>query len=112
MTEQEERDKKRRDREISDLNFVLNSPEGRRVVWRILDKAKTFSSPFSFSNGERNWTDFYCGMQDVGMWLWRETEFARPDALSVIRREQQSREKMDEMDIKKDIEDKTPLTRP
>jgi hypothetical protein len=108
----EKKDQLRREREINDINVVLNIPEGRRLFWRILDKSGVFRSPFVDSGGRREFTDFYCGMKDLGLWLFSEIEHAKPDALQIIKREYNSREKMDQEDQKDEIENKSVLDRP
>lgn len=110
--DKEQKDKRRREIEISDMNAILDMPQGRRFIRRILEHARTFQTPFASSGGTREWTDFNCGMQNVGLWLFSEIEAAKPDAMLIIKREHNSREKMDEMDLKEEIENKTVLTRP
>lgn len=86
--EREEREKKERrdaDRVLNDLRTVLNIPEGRRLLWRILDKAHIFDS--SFVPGMNDVTSYNEGQRELGWWLWKEIDRARFDAFSQMRRE-------------------------
>jgi hypothetical protein len=51
----------KREREVEDFKFLMSSVQGRRFVWRMLEKAGVFRSSFSlnglqmaFSEGNRN----------------------------------------------------------
>jgi len=58
--EKEEARKAARDREIEDFRWLMNSVQGRRVVWRLLERAGLFHCVFQpdsetqFANGMRN----------------------------------------------------------
>jgi len=57
-------DRKKRDlaqREIDDIKFVMDSVQGRRVVWSVLEKGQVFGTCFNvephitaFNEGQRN----------------------------------------------------------
>lgn len=57
-------DRKQRDlaqREIDDIKFVMDSVQGRRVVWSVLEKGQVFGTCFNvephitaFNEGQRN----------------------------------------------------------
>ncbi|HHT1685082.1 TPA: hypothetical protein ACTYOT_003257 [Raoultella ornithinolytica] len=51
----------RHQRDIDDIRFVMDSAQGRRVIWRVLEQGKVFSSCFAgdphvtaFNEGQRN----------------------------------------------------------
>lgn len=60
----EENARKHRDlaqREIDDIRFVMDSKQGRRVVWSVLEKGRVFSAippmdalAMAFNEGQRN----------------------------------------------------------
>lgn len=57
----EDRNKRKADRDLTDLKKVLSLVEGRRFIWRLLSDAGVFRSSFnanalamSFSEGNRN----------------------------------------------------------
>lgn len=55
-----QKEKFNREDELKDLQFILNSIEGKRFVWRYLEKCGVFQSSFTgnsetyFREGERN----------------------------------------------------------
>jgi hypothetical protein len=63
------------------------------------------------SHGKRELTDFYCGMQEIGLWLEAEVLTADPNAMTKMQRINDSREKMDLIEQEEALESKTPLTR-
>lgn len=77
------REKELRERELKDLRAILDMPEGRRFVWRLLEHCKVFQSIWHpsalihFNEGARN----------VGLFVLNDIEEANPDALLVMRRE-------------------------
>jgi hypothetical protein len=51
----------RAERDIADIQFVMSSEQGRRVLWSVLEKGQVFGSCFSvdphitaFNEGQRN----------------------------------------------------------
>jgi predicted Fe-S protein YdhL (DUF1289 family) len=59
--ERESRDKLGQRREAEDLKWLMSSARGRRIVWRLLERAGVFRSTFSatamvmaFNEGQRN----------------------------------------------------------
>lgn len=57
-----------RENELDDIRVVLSSPEGKRFLWRILAKCKTFESIFEQSAK----IHYNAGQQDVGHFLMSE----------------------------------------
>lgn len=53
----------------NDIVTILNLPEGRRLVWRIMTKCNTFNSVKKFDNEH---TYMAIGSQDLGHWLMAE----------------------------------------
>lgn len=59
-----ENERKQRDlaqREIDDIKFVMGSPQGRRVVWDVLESGRVFAAippmdalAMAFNEGQRN----------------------------------------------------------
>ncbi len=59
-----------------DLQAVLNTPQGRRVLWRILEHSKLLA-PDMFTG---NSTTFHnLGRRDEGLWLYNEIVSVDPD---------------------------------
>lgn len=61
-------EKERRRREVLDLAHVLSQPEGRRLLWRILGKCKTFESVYADSG----LVYYNAGKQDLGHYILSE----------------------------------------
>lgn len=61
--------------EIADLQAVLNLPQGRRVLWRILEHSKLLAHDMFTGNS----TTFHnLGRRDEGLWLYTEIMEADP----------------------------------
>jgi hypothetical protein len=54
------------DKEHNDLLFVLDTEQGRRVMWRILSHAGIYKSPYNHSGSVQNMN---IGMGEVARWL-------------------------------------------
>ncbi len=104
-TKQDKQNKKsesKRDRELSDIRFLLKFPEFRRFYWRLLDEGAVFGNLFC---GEQVQTASYLlGKRDVGLEFFKDLNDAKYDAFQQIRQEHLS-EKTSEQIIE-DIEDK------
>lgn len=73
VIEKKKRDKKEihkrvRDREIADIKKLLSIPEGRRVIWRILEESGIFKSSFTGNST----TFFNEGKRDIGLLVLEE----------------------------------------
>lgn len=69
---------RRRARELEDLIALLDTPQGRRVLWRLLDHCGAFQSVFAETDAR---TNYNAGRQDVGHFLLAEIGEARVDAI-------------------------------
>jgi hypothetical protein len=72
-----EDEKLKRERELDDLRAVITTPEGRRVMWRLLSRCGTFASIWEPSAK----IHYNSGQQDVGHYLMAEIVEAEPSAL-------------------------------
>jgi len=64
-----------RDRVFLDLEHVLRSPQGRRVLMMILERCGLYRNAYT---GERQATDFRLGEQNIGLWLVSQIEAVNP----------------------------------
>ena len=91
LTEEQQREEKRKHlarlQEKEDFRWLMDSKQGRRVVWRLLGIAGIFRNPFS---GERGTTDFNCGLQAIGQTLVAEIHEVCPHQYAQMVKEQQS----------------------
>jgi len=64
-------------REREDISRVLASPEGKRVLWRILDQSKLLA-PDMFTGDSTTFHNL--GKRDLGLWLYNEIMGSDPKA--------------------------------
>jgi len=86
----EDRNRRKRERELGDLKKVLEKAEGRRFVWRILSQAGIFRT--SFSPNALNMA-FNEGGRNIGMIVLDDIMTATPDSFQRMQREYVSDQK-------------------
>lgn len=78
-----------RDKELDDLRFVMGVPQGRRVLFRILDRCGVYRSSFTgnsqtyFNEGERN----------IGLYVLSEMTEAKEERIFQMMRENKAHRK-------------------
>lgn len=72
-------------RNLCDLQAMLKMPQGRRVLWRILQAAQV--RQHGFVPGDGLATSFHCGQRSIGLFLLDEIEEAQPGAYQQMRSE-------------------------
>lgn len=72
-------------RSTYDLQTVLKTPQGRRVLWQILQAAQV--RQHGFIPGDALSTAFHCGQRSIGLFLLGEIEQAAPGAYQQMRSE-------------------------
>lgn len=75
-------------RNISDMQSVLKTPQGRRVLWRILQVANVRGHGFIPADALA--TSFHCGQRSIGLFLLEEIERANSLAYQQMRSEYQA----------------------
>ncbi|MDB4893139.1 MAG: hypothetical protein JWL61_4994 [Gemmatimonadetes bacterium] len=65
------------DERLNDWRAVLSSPEGRRVLWRVLGQCNTNKSVFAVDHGT---ISYRAGWQDAGHYVLAEINEADPRA--------------------------------
>ena len=68
-----------------DLQTILKTPQGRRVLWQILQMAHV--RQHGFVPGDSLATAFHCGQRSIGLYLLDELEQAQPGAYQQMRGE-------------------------
>ena len=81
-------EKQLKKRNIYDLQTVLKTAQGRRLLWRILQATRI--RQHSFVPGDATATAFHCGQQSIGLFLLDEIEEASPGAYTQMRGEYRS----------------------
>ncbi len=66
-----------RKRELADIAAVLQSKEGRRFVWRLLETAGVFRTVMTGNS----WTFFNDGMRSLGLAVYTDLMESCPDRL-------------------------------
>lgn len=77
-------DKRDRQRQVEDMRSVLNTVQGRRVVWRYLCECKVFETSFHPSGSQ---TYFNEGMRNIGLQLLADINESSPEAYQVMLKE-------------------------
>ncbi|OPX89052.1 MAG: hypothetical protein A4E53_01660 [Pelotomaculum sp. PtaB.Bin104] len=80
-----EKERFSRESELNDLVTVLNTVEGRRVLWRLMSHCGVFGSIFEQSSK----IYYNSGCQDVGHFIMSEITEADQEFLFVMMRENQ-----------------------
>lgn len=78
-------EKQLKKRHTTDLQAVLKTAQGRRVLWRILQACRVHQH--SFVPGDSSATAFHCGQQSIGLFLLEAIEDAAPQAYTQMRGE-------------------------
>ena len=71
----------------SDVQAVLRTPAGRRVVWAVLEQCQLFGSAPS---AEATTMTRFLGRRDVGLWLLLELEAVEPFAIARLKQDARS----------------------
>lgn len=74
----------KRDRELSDIKKILEIPEGRRFLWRLLSEARIFNTCF---NNDPLIMASLEGRRDMGLFVLSEITTVNKNALSKIQSE-------------------------
>lgn len=83
IKKQEKEFQKIRKQELADLKYVLASEQGRRLVWRLMGKCKTFSSIWETSAK----IHYNAGQQDLGHFLLAEVMEANSESFLQMMKE-------------------------
>jgi hypothetical protein len=87
-------EQRRRVQQLADLCAVLDTPFGRRFVWRLLEECRVFQSVWDPSSR----IHYLAGRQDFGHFLMSEIDQADGDALFVLMREARAQRDRDAID--------------
>lgn len=84
----EKQEKFDRNSELKDLQSVLSTPQGRRVLWRVMEKCKAFGSCYDRSGSQAYYN---IGRQDLGHFIMSEIVEAGEDFLFTMMTENKNR---------------------
>lgn len=77
-------------RDIEDIQFVMNSEQGRRVIWSILERGKVFSPCFA---GDSHLTAFNEGQRNMALALFQRVMAHCPEQYLKMAAESQEKDK-------------------
>lgn len=95
LTLEEKRKKKserKRERELSDIRFILLRPEGRRFIWRVLEEGRVFHDAYT---PDSNTTYYNLGRQSISRDFMNDILAASPDAMSHMSQERDAEDKIE-----------------
>jgi len=93
----EARERNVRKTEIADIRWLMSSPRGRRIMWRLLRMSRTFQISFNTNALQMAFNE---GTRNLGNQLLEEVMEFCPDVFPVMQREQQ--EVKEQQDGKRD----------
>lgn len=86
---QEKRLKRQREQELSDMERLVSTVEGRRFLWRLLGFCRVNESSFDMSGSKMYFNE---GIRNVGLKLLADLHGANPDAYVIMMKEAKGRE--------------------
>lgn len=98
-------EKQLKKRNVSDLQTVLKTVQGRRLLWRILQACRVHQH--AFVPGDTSATAFHCGQQSIGLFVLAEIENASPQAYTQMRGEYLSEVNSEQSEINRLTEELT-----
>ncbi len=98
-------EKQLKKRNACDLQAVLKTVQGRRLLWRILQAAQLHQH--GFVPGDPYATAFHCGQQSIGLFLLAEIEEVAPSAYAQMRGEYRSQVQSEQNEINRLTEEIT-----
>lgn len=97
---------RKRERELSDIRFIIQKPEGRRFIWRVLEEGRVFHDAYQ---PDSNTTYYNLGRQSISRLFLNELLEAKPEALSQMQDERAAEEKIELIKEKQEQEKTGPL---
>lgn len=90
-------------RNENDLVYVLRSPQGRRLLWRLLQTAQIHEH--GFVPADPYATAFHCGQKSIGLFLYNEINRVLPLSLAQMQSEYLSEITSEQNEINKEVEE-------
>lgn len=88
----------KREQQLIDLKEVMNMPEGRRFIWRILGESGVFRP--SFVAGSTDITAFNEGSRNFGLALLTEIMAELPESFLIMQREAVNYEQLNKKEVR------------
>jgi hypothetical protein len=88
--EQEDKARLSRQTEREDIKWLMKGPRGRRIIWRLLERAGVFRLSYT---GDAASTNFNEGMRNMGLGLMVLINSACPEQYALMMQEQKEHDK-------------------
>lgn len=86
------RDQKAADKqESADLNWLMRHPQGRRIMWQLLETCGVYRNPAFEGGFSTNETFFKAGQQNIGQFYLQRTVSKEPDGYNLMVKENSGR---------------------
>lgn len=69
---------------LRDLHAVMSTPEGRRIMWKLIADTHAFHNPMTLKSLEMYWR---AGKRDVGLRFYNDIQEAAPDLWVIAQKE-------------------------
>lgn len=96
---QQNREKDLQERNLRDWRRILKAPEGRRVIFELMQVCQYRNNPFV--PGDQHATAFHCGQQSIGLWIERMVKKADISALVQMEQEYEAEIKQFQTEVEK-----------
>lgn len=83
-------EQEQRQRDLADIAFILKHPQGRRTIWKMMERCGMFHLIF---NTNAKFTDFYLGRRSIGLELLNEVNEVDAGAYAQMQAEYISEQK-------------------
>ena len=103
----EERQKQRKERDLADIRFVAKSPEGRRLLWRMMAENGIFQPSF---NSESLVMSYAEGRRAAGLSILHDIFSAKSSLFGQMQQEHASELKREEIIEEKEEQERDPLS--
>ena len=103
----EERDNRKKERELNDIRVIISTPEGRRFLWKIISEAGVFRTSFSLDENQMAYQE---GRRSIGLNILYDLLDASPSTYMQMQNEYASEMKREENEEKKRQDNKDILT--
>lgn len=97
----DKRNKRKRERELSDIRAILLKPEGRRFYWRVMEAGAIFQNPSAGEN--TNQTFHNLGRQSMSRDFLNDLMEAKPEALAQMQQEREAEDTSEYLQEQEDL---------
>ena len=74
-----------------DMNWLMRHPQGRRIMWGLLERCSIFQNAYQRGGGDTNAVMFNCGEANVGLGYLKDVISQEPDGYNLMVKENSGR---------------------